>query len=487
MHEYSVGIVGASEMGCGLAALAAANLRSITLVDAAALRARQCVDKARLRLERAARDGWIREDDARAAMARIEPSAALADLQGCGVVLEAVEEDPELKQSLLARLEQILAPSAVLAATSPRFAVRELLLRPRNPERVLGLHLPFPLLSNPIAEVVLPEAADHEAAERLKRFARILGKAPITTADRPPLVVTRLLLAAAYAALSLLEHREASIATIDVSARLELGAPSGPFVVMNRIGLERLAPMAQRLKEERGLPIPASLEQQRAAGIPWPEGGVPAEEDMQRCQRVIGDAVRSAMDEMVDEGTVSRADVERAAILGLSWRSMGDPAGPADVETWIHRNVAVLTVHAAERAARLEAGVAPALTAALDRSLADPSVGAVIVCGTGATWMAGKLDGESRRLIASVMGSAKPVIAAVQGSVRGGGTEFALSCQGRVLCTDAVLQLEEESDNSEPRSLLATEALAAGIADDVAGPDRLLSRAFRLAQQLRSN
>ncbi|HEX8726194.1 MAG TPA: 3-hydroxyacyl-CoA dehydrogenase NAD-binding domain-containing protein [Gemmatimonadaceae bacterium] len=236
-----VGVVGAGTMGAGIAQLAATRGHPVVLSDAipeAIARARGAIADA---LTRAVDRGKLTRAQADAAAARITyvggtGEAEWARFAGCGLVIEAVLEDLTLKKAVLASLERVVAPDAVLGTNTSSLAVAALAAACRTPGRVVGIHFFNPAPVMPLVEIVGVLSTDPAVVAAARAFIAGWGKTTVVAADTPGFIVNRLARPFYGEALRIAEEGIADFATIDWAMREIGGFRMGPFELMDFIG-----------------------------------------------------------------------------------------------------------------------------------------------------------------------------------------------------------------------------------------------------------
>ncbi|MDI3384778.1 3-hydroxyacyl-CoA dehydrogenase [Streptomyces sp. B-S-A8] len=231
-----VAVVGTGTMGQGIAQVALVAGHPVRLHDAVPGRAEQAAAAITARLGRLVEKGRLSEDDRRAAQARLKPAGTLAELADCGLVVEAVLEQLDVKQALFRELEAILPVDCLLATNTSSLSVTAIAGGLESPGRFVGLHFfnPAPLL--PLVEVVSGFATEESAATRAYDTAKAWGKSPVRCADTPGFIVNRVARPFYAEALRLYEERVADPATVDAVLRDSGGFKMGPFELTDLIG-----------------------------------------------------------------------------------------------------------------------------------------------------------------------------------------------------------------------------------------------------------
>ncbi|MGW0734347.1 3-hydroxyacyl-CoA dehydrogenase [Streptomyces sp. NPDC002851] len=231
-----VAVVGTGTMGQGIAQVALIAGHPVRLYDAAPDRTGAAAAAIAARLDRLVEKGRIGSADREAAGARLTPVDRLSDLAGCGLVIEAVLEQLDVKQQLFTDLEKIVDADCLLATNTSSLSVTAIAGALEHPGRCVGLHFfnPAPLL--PLVEVVSGFATDESAATRAYETAKAWGKTPVRSADTPGFIVNRVARPFYAEALRLYEECAADPATLDAVLRDCGGFRMGPFELTDLIG-----------------------------------------------------------------------------------------------------------------------------------------------------------------------------------------------------------------------------------------------------------
>ena len=231
-----VGVIGSGAMGAGIAQVAATAGHTVWLLDQQPEALTRAMSGLAAALHKLAEKGKLAATAADAAVARVRPTMALADLAGCGLVLEAVVEDLDTKQRLLRQLETVVGPDCLLASNTSSLSITALAASCQRPERVLGLHFfnPAPLMR--LVEVVPALQTRPGLAAEAMALMSSWGKRPVLTQDTPGFIVNRLARPYYGESLKLLEEGVADCATIDWALTELGGFRMGPFALMDFIG-----------------------------------------------------------------------------------------------------------------------------------------------------------------------------------------------------------------------------------------------------------
>ena len=226
-------VVGAGQMGGGIAHVVSASGRRVSLHDAAPRATERTLARMRDRLERLAAKG--EEIDADSILGRIEP---VEDLLPADLMVEAVVEDARVKQDVFRRADEALPANAILASNTSSIPIASLAAVTGRPDRVIGMHFfnPVPLMA--LIEVVRTPATSNETAGAVVELARELGKTPAEANDFPGFVSNRILMPFINEAAWALHNGVAEAEAIDTIAKLGFNHPMGPLALADLIGLD---------------------------------------------------------------------------------------------------------------------------------------------------------------------------------------------------------------------------------------------------------
>lgn len=234
----TVAIIGAGQMGTGIAQTIAQNGIQVLLSDVDLARAkagREAVDAA---LTRLVGRGKLEAAEAEAALARITPVADYAAMAGADLVIEAATEKEEIKLGIFRKVGEVLAPDAILASNTSSIPITRMANAAPDPARFIGLHFFNPVPVMGLIEVIPGLATSPDTVARTRAFAEALGKQVVQAEDEPGFVVNRILLPMINEAVFVLGQGTASIADIDKGCRLGLNHPMGPLELADFVGLD---------------------------------------------------------------------------------------------------------------------------------------------------------------------------------------------------------------------------------------------------------
>ena len=238
LEIQTVGVMGSGTMGSGIAICCAQAGLPVILAGRDPARLARAMTAIAVNADRLVKMG------AASAIARtqipstIRPTTDLSALASCDLVVEAVPEDLATKRQVLAGIEALVRPDAILASNTSTLSLTALADGLCHPGRVIGLHFMNPAYRVPLVEVVSARQTLPEVRDAVLRLAERLGKTPVAVQDAPGFVLNRILLPMINEAVGLLESGAAEREAIDTCLRLGAGHPMGPLALADLIGLD---------------------------------------------------------------------------------------------------------------------------------------------------------------------------------------------------------------------------------------------------------
>jgi 3-hydroxybutyryl-CoA dehydrogenase len=239
-------VVGAGQMGGGIAQVVAASGRRVSLHDAAPGATERGLATMRRSLEKLAGKGGAEPDEVLSRVERVD------DLVAADLLLEAVIEDAEVKQDVFRRADEVLPAGAILASNTSSIPITSLAAVTSRPDRVVGMHFfnPVPVLQ--LVEVVRGRETSDETAAAIVALAEELGKTPAVANDFPGFVSNRILMPFINEAVWALHDGVAEPEAIDTIARLGFAHPLGPLALADLIGLDTCVAIMEVLHDGLG-------------------------------------------------------------------------------------------------------------------------------------------------------------------------------------------------------------------------------------------
>ncbi|MFZ0833971.1 MAG: 3-hydroxybutyryl-CoA dehydrogenase [Mycobacterium sp.] len=252
MSVERVGVVGAGQMGGGIAEVCAKAGVDVLVFEPTEELTAAGHDRLVKSLERAASKGKLSEADRDAALAKMRFTTDLADMADRQLVIEAVVEELAVKAKIFAELDGLITdPDAVLASNTSSIPIMKIAAATQNPSRVVGLHFFNPVPVLPLVELVSTLVTSGEAVARAEEFAgSVLGKQVVRCSDRSGFVVNALLVPYLLSAIRMAEAGVASVEDIDRAVVAGLSHPMGPLRLSDLVGLDTMKLIADSMYDE---------------------------------------------------------------------------------------------------------------------------------------------------------------------------------------------------------------------------------------------
>ncbi len=247
-----IGVIGAGQMGGGIAQVAATSGYDVLLVDANRERAETGKGKIERILQKQVGKGKLEAQVAAEILARIMPVAGVDALGHAELVIEAATEEQALKIDLFRRADAAMKPGAILASNTSSISITRLAGQTSRPTQVIGMHFMNPVPLMKLVEIVRGVQTSDETTQLISALALQLGKTVITSKDQPGFVVNRMLVPFLNEACFVLQEGLGSPEDIDLGAKLGLNHPMGPLELADLIGLDTLLSIAEVLHREFG-------------------------------------------------------------------------------------------------------------------------------------------------------------------------------------------------------------------------------------------
>jgi enoyl-CoA hydratase / 3-hydroxyacyl-CoA dehydrogenase len=497
-------VIGAGNMGSGIAQKIATEGYPVTLVDLDAAAVARGMERLRTTLGEGVARRIFTQEKADEILGRITAATSLTAARDADLVIEAVFEDPEVKRQVFAELDRVVKPEGILATNTSSLYVRDLARATRRPDRFLGLHYFYHPAKNRLVEVVAGTETSAETFDLAWRFQEIIGKTPIRSADAPGFIVNRFFVPWANEGVRILDEGHADIPTIEAAAKSTFGIGMGPFELMNVTGIPIALHAAGTLGRELGpFYAPATgLRAQVERGGLWPLTGTasPALESPVS-ERLLAVTCMIAS-HLIDEGVCTIEDCDIGARVGLRWargpfelmnhlgvepaaalatdlaarhglakpRLLAEqaakrrPFGFRVVTRAVRDQVATITLNRPDALNALNGAVMEQLASEFEAAVADPKVRGIVLTGAGKAFAAGAdlkffiehmTEGDlppirafterAQAILLAIDRSPKTVVCELNGLALGGGVELALACDYIVAGERASLGFPETS------------------------------------------
>jgi 3-hydroxybutyryl-CoA dehydrogenase len=242
-----IGVIGAGQMGGGIAQVAAQADLEVRLSDVS----RQALDAAVARIDyflgRQVQKGTIADADKAKALSHISIGEGLDQFGDCDLVIEAATENEELKRKIFASLVPHLRPGAIIASNTSSISITRLAAVTDRPERFIGMHFMNPVPAMKLIEIIRGIATEEDTYQAVKGVAEKLGKISVTAEDFPAFIVNRILLPMINEAIYTLYEGVGTVESIDNAMRLGANHPMGPLSLADFIGLDTCLSIMQVL------------------------------------------------------------------------------------------------------------------------------------------------------------------------------------------------------------------------------------------------
>jgi 3-hydroxybutyryl-CoA dehydrogenase len=254
MANEHVLVVGAGQMGAGIAQVALIAGLRVTLVDVAKDAVEKGAGRIRSGLGKLREKGKLDESAERSALGRLATSTSAKEVQEVDVAIEAATENEELKKRIFQDLDAVVGPGGVLATNTSSIPITRIAAATKRPEAVIGMHFMNPVPVMQLVELIRGAATSDATYERTRSLAQSMGKTVVTSRDYPGFIVNRILIPmlneAAYALMEGLGTAE----DIDTAMKLGTNQPMGPLQLADFIGLDTVLFIAEVM--HRGLGDP---------------------------------------------------------------------------------------------------------------------------------------------------------------------------------------------------------------------------------------
>jgi 3-hydroxybutyryl-CoA dehydrogenase len=244
-----IGVIGAGQMGSGIAQVCAQAGLHVFLNDISEERINSALATVDGNMARDLQKGLLTEDTRKDVLPRIHAAPEYADLADCDLVIEAASENEDVKRKIYARLCPVLKPEAIVGTNTSSISITRLASATDRPERFIGIHFMNPVPRMQLVELIRGIATEDETFEAARNFIAKLGKTSTVSEDFPAFIVNRILLPMINEAIYTLYEGVGSVDAIDTAMRLGANHPMGPLQLADFIGLDTCLSVMQVLHE----------------------------------------------------------------------------------------------------------------------------------------------------------------------------------------------------------------------------------------------
>ena len=245
----TIGVIGAGQMGSGIAHVSALAGYNVLLFDVAPEQIETGIATVSGNMARQVSSGKLDDQVRRAALSRIAAAPNMQGLAGADLVIEAATEDEAVKRKIFAQLCPILNPEAIVATNTSSISITRLAAQTDRPERFIGIHFMNPVPVMKLVELVRGIATEDQTFEAAKAYVRTLDKTITVSEDFPAFIVNRILLPMINEAIYTLYEGVGTVEAIDTAMKLGANHPMGPLQLADFIGLDTCLAIMQVLHD----------------------------------------------------------------------------------------------------------------------------------------------------------------------------------------------------------------------------------------------
>jgi 3-hydroxybutyryl-CoA dehydrogenase len=238
MENRKAMVIGAGQMGAGIAQVLASASYNVVLYDLDTQALQKGISKIETSLKKAIQKEKIKECEMNETLARIQDTTNLSNGDDADIVIEAIVENLEVKKEVFKKLDQIVKKEAILASNTSALSITELGSVTKRPEKVIGMHFMNPVPVMKLVEVIRGLSTSEETYKEIKSITESLGKVPVLVNDFPGFVSNRILMPMINEAIYALYEGIASKEAIDEVMKLGMNHPMGPLQLADFIGLD---------------------------------------------------------------------------------------------------------------------------------------------------------------------------------------------------------------------------------------------------------
>jgi len=253
MAEH-VAVIGAGQMGNGIAHVFAQNGFDVTMIDVS----NEALERGRGtiagNLDRQIKKGTLQEADKTAILGRVRTNTSVDAISDATLVVEAATENRDLKFRIFGDMDRVAAKGAILATNTSSISITEIGARTKRPDQVIGMHFMNPVPVMQLVEVIRGLATSNETTERVLALAKAVGKTPVEVQDYPGFVANRILMPMINEAVYCLMEGVGTPEAIDTVMKLGMNHPMGPLALADLIGLDTCVAILDVLRDGLGDP-----------------------------------------------------------------------------------------------------------------------------------------------------------------------------------------------------------------------------------------
>lgn len=254
MQVNTFGVIGAGQMGGGIAQVAATNGMNVVLHDISTDFVERGLAAITKNLKRSLEKGKISEDEGKKILARISPSTDMANMKAADFVVEAASEIEDIKFKIFTQLDEVCPPHTILSSNTSSIPIGRIASQTGRPEKVIGMHFMNPVPAMKLVEVIRALPTSEETYQTTVELAERMGKTPAQANDFPGFIANRVLLPMINEAIFCLYQGVGTKESIDTVMKLGMNHPMGPLALADLIGLDTCLAILNTLHQGLGDP-----------------------------------------------------------------------------------------------------------------------------------------------------------------------------------------------------------------------------------------
>src|SRR4029079_12737449 len=233
-----VGVIGAGQMGNGIAHVFAQSGFDVAMIDVSADALERGRNTIGANLDRQIKKGTLQAADKDAILGRIATEQSVAAVDGASLIVEAATENRDLKFKIFSDIDAAAGASAILATNTSSISITEIAARTKRPDKVIGMHFMNPVPVMQLVEVIRGLATSDETTQRVLELSKAVGKTPVEVQDYPGFVANRVLMPMINEAVYCVMQGVGTPEAIDTVMKLGMNHPMGPLALADLIGLD---------------------------------------------------------------------------------------------------------------------------------------------------------------------------------------------------------------------------------------------------------
>lgn len=249
-----IGVIGAGQMGNGIAQVAASKNMQVIMMDVSEDSIKKGISTIDASCDRLIKKEKMTTDQKKSLLALISTTTKMADLKDCDVVIEAATENVDLKLKIFRDLDQALKPSALLCSNTSSISITKIAAATKRPDKVAGMHFMNPVPLMELVELIRGIQTSDETFNQVKSLAEAMGKTFVVAKDMPGFAVNRVLCPMINEAIYAVYEGIATVQDIDVAMKLGTNQPMGPLTLADFVGLDTLLAIMNVLYDGLGDP-----------------------------------------------------------------------------------------------------------------------------------------------------------------------------------------------------------------------------------------